>query len=127
MTVFDADAYIAAREPFDLKVRGRVYRARPVSAELVIVVEKELASGDSSRVSRALTRLLRAAFPFRWRYVWMGDPVQLFLAQDLATRAEGLRRFFFYLGEAVTVAPATSGTPSPKPISTRGPEPVGHG
>lgn len=126
MATFDADAYVAARDPFEIVVRRRVYRARPVSAELVIAVEKDLASADSDRVSRALTRLLRAAYPWQWRYLWTGDPVRLFLAQDLATRAEGLRRFFRFLGAATNAAPATTGTPSPKPTSTPGPEPVAH-
>lgn len=124
MATFDADAYVAAREPFELVVRRRVYRAKPVSAELVIAVERDLVSGDTARMGRALTRLLRAAFPWRWQYLWTGDPVRRFLSLDLATRAEGLRRFFSFLGVATSAAPETTGTPSPRPTSTHGPGPA---
>lgn len=112
MAAFDADAYRQAREPFELTLGGRTYRARPVSAELVVRLNGELAA-DERRARKAIERLLRAAFPWRASYLWFGDPVRQFLALDVATRNAGLRDFFRFLGDVGTLPPppATHGTP----------------
>jgi hypothetical protein len=110
VTAFDADAYRAAREPFRLVAGGRIYAARPVSAELVIATRPALASETRASRLAALRRLLRAAFPWRWSMLWRGDPVRVFLRLDAATQQEALRRFFRYLGAGSTHrAPATTG------------------
>ena len=110
MTTFDADAYRAAREPFRLVAGGRIYEARPVSAELVIATRPALAAGERETRVAALRRLLRAAFPWRWGMLWRGDPVRVFLRLDAATQQETLRRFFRFLGAGSSHrAPATSG------------------
>ena len=110
MTAFDADAYRAAREPFRLVAGGRIYEARPVSAELVIATRPALAAGTPTHRLAALRRLLRAAFPWRWAMLWRGDPVRVFLRLDVATQQEALRRFFRFLGAASSLrAPATTG------------------
>lgn len=111
MARFDADAYREAREPFELRLNGRTYRARPVSAELVARMNGPLTSGDERQARRALERLLRAAFPWRAAYLWLGDPVTAFLRLDVATRNAGLRDFFRFLGDGATPPPATHGTP----------------
>lgn len=111
MATFDADAYRAAREPFTVIVHGRTYVARPVSAELVIDTQPALASGDRKASSAALKRLLRAAFPWKLRMWWQGDPVFHILYLDPATRNALVTRFFFFLGGADEPPPATPGTP----------------
>lgn len=110
MATFDADAYRAAREPFEVIVYGRRHVARPVSAELVIAVQPALASGDIRVATKALKRLLRAAFPWRlWMWV-RGDPVYHVLYLDVATRSALIARFFRFLGGGSLTPPATSGT-----------------
>lgn len=112
MATFDADAYRAAREPFVLVIGRRAWRARPVSAELVIATRKDLTGDDLQAQARALMTLLRAAFPWRLSMAWLGDPVRQLLQLDLPTRQEVLRRFFRFLGGAPTErAPETTGTP----------------
>jgi len=111
VATFDADAYRAAREPFEVVVYGRRHRARPVSAELVIAVQPHLASGNVATATAALKRLLRAAFPWR---VWMwfrGDPVYHVLYLDMATRNALITSFFRFLGGVSPTLPETSGTP----------------
>lgn len=109
MATFDADAYRAAREPFIVKVKGRQHVARPVSAELVIAVQPDLASKDVTRATSALKRLLRAAFPWRLSMWWKGDPVYQVLYLDTATRNALVTSFFRYLGGAYLTPPATGG------------------
>lgn len=111
MAHFDADAYRAAREPFTLAVAGRTYAARPVSAELVVRLERDLGASDGRVARRALRRLLRAAFPWRVAWLWLGDPVDRALQLDLDARRELLTRFFRFLGGRSAVPPATPGTP----------------
>ncbi len=110
MSVFDADAYRAARAPFILVVKGRRHVARPVSAELVIALQPDLASPTPRVATAALKRLLRAAFPWTLSMWWRGDPVYHALYLDLATRNELLQRFFLFLGGVEPPArPATPG------------------
>jgi hypothetical protein len=109
MATFDALAYREAREPFRLVAGGRVWTARPVSAELVIQLRPALASPTDAERAAALQRLLRAAFPWRPQY-WFGDPVRALLRLDLESRQEALRRFFSYLGLGLPrPGPATGG------------------
>lgn len=110
MATFDADAYRAAREPFRIVVKGRTHEARPVSAELVIAVQPDLACGDATRATGALKRLLRAAFPWKLWMWWRGDPVYQVLYLDPATRNALIASFFRFLGGGSPTPPATSGT-----------------
>lgn len=114
MTVFDAEAYRAAREPFILVVKGRRHVARPVSAELVIALQPKLSSADHAVATAALKRLLRAAFPWKLWMWWRGDPVYHALYLDLRTRRALLSDFFRFLGDDdQPTSPATPGTISP--------------
>lgn len=57
----------------------------PVSGEAVrqFVASAASAGDDPSRGEEALRRLLRLAFPLRWRNLWAGDPVRLVLRSPL--------------------------------------------
>lgn len=114
MTTFDADAYRKARDPFKVRVHGRLYEALPVSAELVIAVQPDLASDSVATRTQALKRLLRAAFPWRLSMWWRGDPVYHILYLDGPTRGALIAGFFRFLGGDQSVSPpATDGTTSP--------------
>lgn len=115
MAHFDADAYRAAREPFTVTVDGRRCVARPVSAELVIQLQPQLASSSAHEANEALRRLLRAAFPARIAHLWVGDPVRHIMRLDPVSRRQLVTDFFRYLGGSNPLPPATNGTPSPKP------------
>jgi hypothetical protein len=64
-----------------LTLGGTAYRGRPLSAEAVWRTQQELfqAGKDEAAGTAALERLMRLAFPLRWRYLWVGDPVRKFL------------------------------------------------
>lgn len=111
MATFDIDAYRATRESFEIVLGGKRFIARPVSAEVVISTQQELKSDNGATVNAALRRLLRAAFPWTLAMWWRGDPVEMILSLDLATRREYLTRFFLFLGGLSAVPPATNGTP----------------
>ena len=60
-----------------LTLGGAEYVGRPLSAEAVRVALAEVtrAATDADGMV-VLERLLRKAFPLRWRYLWIGDPVR---------------------------------------------------
>lgn len=111
MTTFNADAYRAAREPFTLVVNGRTHVARPVSAELVIRLQPDLASSNARAFGPALRALLREAFPYHISMWWLGDPVRHVLNLDPATRNALVTSFFRYLGGVREMSPEMAGTP----------------
>lgn len=122
MPAFDADAWLEARRPWELRLAGKVWRAAWVSPATVMAFQSAVKVADDDQVDRvaqaeALRVLLRAMFPPRWRYVWRGDPVRLILALDEPAQGAILRDFFESLAVAWTLPlPGTTpGTSSPPP------------
>lgn len=116
MATFDADAWLAAHEPWSLRLGGRVYRSRPVSILAVIAYQAAVAEaqGDPLANIRALERILRLAFPWRWTYL-RRDPVALILGLDDAARATVVRDFFDAAATRFRPLIPTTGTDSPLP------------
>jgi len=118
---FDADAFVAAREAWTLTIGGRTFTARPVSVAQVLTFQRAMtaAGTDQAALVRAVTVLLRAAFPARWSYLWSPDPVRLALALDTAAQAAVLTDFFGYLARTLS-----TGTPRPTPPSRPSSAPI---
>jgi hypothetical protein len=112
---FDADAFVAAREAWSLTIGGRTYPARPVSVQQVLTFQQAIAAAgtDARAYVRAVTVLLRAAFPARWAYLWSPDPVRLVLALDTAAQQAVLTDFFGYLVRTLTGGTTRTTPPSP--------------
>jgi hypothetical protein len=123
---FNADAFLAAREPWTLTIGGRTYAARPVSVAQVLQFQKDVdgAGGDPARVTAAMTALLRAMFPPRWAYVVGRDPVRAILALDTGAQSEVLRDFFEYLARTMNRTTGTTKIPPSPPSSVPTPTPA---
>lgn len=96
---FDADAYAHALEPWELKVHGRTYVARPISVPAVLTFYEQAKAGalNNGHSQDAIAKLLRSVFPWRLHYLW-ADPVKLVLGMDADVQAALLEDFFGYLG-----------------------------
>lgn len=96
--VFDADAFRAAHATWALRIDGREYLAKPLSAPAFVRYRQmvESAGADAAKQLKALTWLLRQLFPRRWLWVWAPhlDPVGRLLAQPRAVRDAALADFF---------------------------------
>lgn len=91
----DADALIAVRQPWRVRLRGHLFTTRyPVSAEAMLRHQAAMAAAGSDPVAqrRAHERLLRQAFGYSIAYWWLGDPVHLLLDHPYA---EALLADFF--------------------------------
>lgn len=110
---FNADALLAAEEPWAFVWEGERHEARPVSALAVERAFRDLAPlapADVEGRERILRRLFRLAFPWRTHYWWRGrDPISAIDAMPTRVRRELLRDFFEYQ------AGETLGTPTPRP------------
>lgn len=128
---FDVTQYRAAHRPFALTVgegrSRRIFTARHVSAPQVFRFQEmhaaAVAAGNRRRQEAAIRWVLRVAFPWRFSYLYRGDPVRLLLAFEPGARREALADFFGVLRgpEAATAQSngrATNGTTSSTPIST---------
>lgn len=120
---FDADAFLAAREPWTLTLGGRAYTARPLSVPQVLAFQQamETAGADEAKQATAVAVLLRQMFPPRWAYVWR-DPVRLIQALPSDVQAEVLKDFFEYLARTLSQSPKTT-TPPSTPLSAPTPPP----
>lgn len=118
---FNADAFLAAREPWTLTIGGRTYAARPVSIGQVLDFQKmaTAAAADPAAQQAAITRLLRLMFPAHWSYLLPGrDPVQRITALDPQAQSEVLRDFFEYLARTLHRTAGTTRTTPPSPPSS---------
>lgn len=100
----DLDAWREQHEPWFIRLKGRTYEAAPVSVLTVLAFQQEVdamkASGDTRGYDAAVERLLREAFPYRWRMLvpWVGDPVRRIMAMGPEAVQEVLRDFFVWTG-----------------------------
>ncbi len=108
MPGFDADAWRKARVAWTLRVDGRDFTAREVSAEQVIATQMQLQGASGAETRRIVFRLLRIAFPKTMRMRWAPvlDPVHHIAALPPPAFDEVVRSFFAY----VTGNPVTSQT-----------------
>lgn len=119
--MFDADAWLAAHEPWTLKLAGRVHVARPVSILAIQRFQAGIVSaGDNvDRQRKAIRTVLRVAYPFRVRYWVGGDPVKMVMGLDEAARQAVLADFFGWAANRYrSNASSTTGTGSPPPTVT---------
>lgn len=133
MAVFDVDAWLEAQEPWTVKLGRRTYRAEPVSVLAVLrfyraVEEGKTGADADAAYVRAVEALLREAFPYRWRWIWRGDPVRRILGLDPAVQQAVLRDFFEWAARRVaaqiqrttpgSALPSKTPPPSNSPAST---------
>lgn len=93
---FNAEAFAAAHAPWTLTLRGETFTAVDPSADEVIRFRAAMReAGDDAAAQRLiLRRFIRARFPWRWSYLWTGDPVGRFLALPLAAQEAALLSLF---------------------------------
>ena len=104
MPLIDADAALAALEPFQLTIGGRTYTAKPLSWPEHQRVEQAAAALLEGKLTEAafektLRLALRAAFPARWRYIIRPseDPVLQILELTPIVRQAVVNGFFDHL------------------------------
>lgn len=114
---FDADAWLAAHRPWSVTLGGREYVSRPVSILEVVAFQTDVqaASGQFRRQMGLVRGFLRKAFPWRWRYLWHGDPVARILALDDEARGAVLADFFESVLARLRRMSPTNGTRSGEP------------
>ena len=121
MASFDVDAFRDAHRPFGFSAGGRSFESQHVSAPAVAAffAAFQIARTEADR-ARALTKILRLAFPMRLSYRWRGDPVRILLALEPAARNEALLSFFEHLEgkNPSTSLPTIPGEPSSTPKPT---------
>lgn len=117
---FSADLFRAAHRPWQLTTGGRTFVARHVSAPAVVAFHTRFAEARSETGRmRALRRLLRLAFPWRFSYLVRGDPVRILARMEPAAQRAALADFFVALeGKSPS---STLPTIPGKPSSTRSP------
>ena len=85
-----------------LTVGGRSFTASPLSVEQVRAWQDahDAAEGkaDSAAQERALTALLRLAFPAKWSMLWTGDPVRLVRQLPAPEMERTMASFFLWCG-----------------------------
>ncbi|MCC7132479.1 MAG: hypothetical protein IT352_07540 [Gemmatimonadales bacterium] len=124
---FDVDAWLEAQTPWTVTIRRRRYHAEPVSVLAVFAFQKDVealkGTTDTAGYQRAVERLLREAFPYRWRMLlpWHGDPVRRILALRPDAQQAVLRDFFEWTATrlGVTGSPTTPGSNSDAPTPRR--------
>lgn len=128
MAHFDADAALAARTPWTITLRGRRYVARLVSQPALMAFQEamRLAGTDGLKQGRAIRGLWCAAFPWKWRYLWQGDPVRRLMGLDEATHYAALADFLASRGTAPASPPSPPKTTG-RPASSVAPTPSGNG
>lgn len=117
MSTFDVDAWRQSRERWGVKLDGREFFARDVSAPAVVAAHLELQGADAGQERAILLKLLRLAYPWRLSMWWRGDPVELIANLPPLAWREVIKSFFAY----VTGNPVTSRTvmgPSPRTSSS---------
>lgn len=103
MSTFDVDAWQASQQRWGVKLDGREYFARPVSAPAVVAAHLELQGAGLKQERRIMLRLLRLAFPRRLTMLWLGDPVKLLNQLSRPAFREVTKSFFaFVTGNPVT-------------------------
>jgi hypothetical protein len=117
---FDADAFLSAREPWTLRLRGRTYTGRPVSVLQALAFQRDLAAAgeDVAKQDAILAAFLRLIFPARWGYVFGRDPVYLVMALDTAARTAVLQDFFDWLARILSRTKGTTKATRPSPPSS---------
>lgn len=117
---FNADAYLRARQPWELVLAGRTYKAAWVSAEEVAGFLVALKGEDDSpsRQDAAVRGLLQRMFP-GWRVPWR-HPVTLVMGLDREARGAILADFFVWWkgqrnGSSTNGTDSPSRTPPPTP------------
>lgn len=103
MSTFDVDAWRESQQRWGVKLDGREYFAREVSAPAVIAAHLELQGASTMQERKILRGLLRLAFPWQMSMRWRGDPVKLLdqLPPD-AWRKVVASFFAFVTGNPVT-------------------------
>ena len=110
----DVDQWRRAHPAWSVTLDGFEFRARPVSARAVASVA-ELFTKSSADQLGAMEQLLRLAFPWRFSYVWRGNPVAKIMALEPSAYREVVTDFFGHLGLKSATSPSTGGTNSPTP------------
>lgn len=103
MGTFDVDAWQQSQQRWGVRLDGREFFARPVSAPAVLAAQLEMHGAGPKREREILLGLLRLAFPWRPSMIWLGNPVRML--NDLPPDAwrQVLRSFFaFVTGNPVT-------------------------
>jgi hypothetical protein len=118
MPPFSSRAAAEAHEPWTVEtLDGRIHSGRPISrpALLRFWAAIETAKDDAFAQEEALRRLLRVAFPARWRYVIQPgrDPVPQILAMGIKDRERALESFFAALTPDAPASGPTMPTPGP--------------
>lgn len=117
---------VDAAERWSIEIDGRVHVARQISRPAIIRWLADIAAAGTNAVrqEQALHRVLREAFPAKWRYVWQGDPVLTILNLGIQRREEVLESFFaFALPSETTAGPKTMSGPSERRSSSVGTRP----
>lgn len=100
---FSMRAFQTAREPWTFTTaRGGTYAARELSTVRLIAYFNAIDGAAIPEREHALRQLLRDAFPERWSFLWLGDPVSELLRLPPRRRQEALDSFFGSLGVLVT-------------------------
>lgn len=86
-----------------MKLDGREYMARDVSAPAVIAAHLKMQKATPVQERAILTGLLRLAFPWRPSMIWLGDPVKLMDELPPEAWKKVITSFFAYVtGNPVT-------------------------
>lgn len=103
MGTFDVDAWRQSQQRWGVKLDGREYFAREVSAPAVIAAHLELQGAGLKQERKIMLRLLRLAYPRRLSMMWLGDPVRLLDQLPRPAFREVTKSFFeFVTGNPVT-------------------------
>jgi hypothetical protein len=108
----DLDAWRREHPAWSVTLDGYTYRGRPVSARAVAAMP--LGKGPVAEID-AMERLFRLAFPWRFSYLWRGDPVKRIMGLDPPAYKAVVQDFFECLGLRPSQSPrGTSTTDSPR-------------
>ena len=101
MPTFNADQWLAAREPWSIVFDQKRFEAAAVSAVEVVDFQSRLAAAgeDLGAAQRAVRDFLRLLFPRRVWYRWRGDPVSRIVAMGTDGQKAVLDDFFAWLGQ----------------------------
>lgn len=127
MGTFDVDAWRQSRERWGVKLDGREYFARDVSAPAVVAAHLELQGASAGQERAILLKLLRLAYPWRLSMWWRGDPVDLIATLPPLAWREVIKSFFAHVtGNPVTSMTVmgrslpTSSSPPARPAADEG-------
>ncbi|HEV8453757.1 MAG TPA: hypothetical protein VGQ24_02625 [Gemmatimonadales bacterium] len=124
---FNADAYLRARQPWELRLGNRAYRAAWISVEevtafLVAFQGNNGTPPDAAGRLAATRTLLRRMFPWQLSYRWR-DPVKQVMRLDDEARSAILADFFVWWkgqrsGNSTNGTGSLSKTPPPTPATS---------